>query len=522
MLPAVVVFSHRDRRLALLEPCRLGVGPHASAPLAAWEAEPILARALTLGGLEHSIRAAYERSASAPAREPGRSELLGWLTQQLRRRRLLLVDLNANHAGATSSAADPADPLLREVDAELTALQRSDLSHRGHLYRIMRAGGRELRNRASFEVLQEREARALMTEMAEDAAQPTDQRAHLARLLALSARNEPSFRTSSLLLLRQPRHYTKPEAQAAPVTPSQLRQQAHFIEIEVVDASEQPVPQVALELVLADGTSRRLSTNDDGIARASPVPVGNTIVRVVDRDGSEWKAPGAKRSSKSGPSRTHLVKQGQCLSRIAASYGFRDWRVVWQFDENAALRKKRKNPNVLYPGDQLAIPGMAIHEIERATDASHRIQMKAVEATTELAITLADDEGAPLSGPYELRWGSDPEPKLTGQLDGSGGLKQEVPIHVQKIELLLPERFEVYLLSPSRLDPTEDESGAFVPSGVAARLCGLHYLYEAENVSAEDLRHALIAFQREEMGQEAPSGEIDSATCSKLEELYGA
>jgi hypothetical protein len=52
----------------------------------------------------------------------------------------------------------------------------------------------------------------------------------------------------------------------------------------------------------------------------------------------------------------HVVKQGEHLSHIAAIYGFTDYRAIWSFGENAELKKKRKDPHVLAPGDIVSIP----------------------------------------------------------------------------------------------------------------------------------------------------------------------
>ena len=52
----------------------------------------------------------------------------------------------------------------------------------------------------------------------------------------------------------------------------------------------------------------------------------------------------------------HTVKQGECLSSIAAKYGFGDWKALYDHPSNAALKKKRPNPHVLFPGDVVSIP----------------------------------------------------------------------------------------------------------------------------------------------------------------------
>jgi len=47
--------------------------------------------------------------------------------------------------------------------------------------------------------------------------------------------------------------------------------------------------------------------------------------------------------------RPYFVKQGDYLESIADCYGF-DPEEVWADKKNEKLRKKRKNPNILYPG----------------------------------------------------------------------------------------------------------------------------------------------------------------------------
>jgi hypothetical protein len=47
----------------------------------------------------------------------------------------------------------------------------------------------------------------------------------------------------------------------------------------------------------------------------------------------------------------HSVVQGEYLSKIARSYGFADYKTIWDAAENKHLKAQRKNPNILYPGD---------------------------------------------------------------------------------------------------------------------------------------------------------------------------
>jgi hypothetical protein len=52
----------------------------------------------------------------------------------------------------------------------------------------------------------------------------------------------------------------------------------------------------------------------------------------------------------------HVVVEGENLSTIAAAEGFRDFRKLYDAPENAELRKKRPNPNLIRPGDEVVIP----------------------------------------------------------------------------------------------------------------------------------------------------------------------
>ena len=52
----------------------------------------------------------------------------------------------------------------------------------------------------------------------------------------------------------------------------------------------------------------------------------------------------------------HKVKSGESLSAIAKQYKVKDWRTIWEADENQALVKKRKKPEKIQVGDELVIP----------------------------------------------------------------------------------------------------------------------------------------------------------------------
>ena len=56
----------------------------------------------------------------------------------------------------------------------------------------------------------------------------------------------------------------------------------------------------------------------------------------------------------------HIVEPGDCMASIGEQYGFH-WETLWDLAENADLKKNRKNPNVLFEGDEVTIPDKRLH-----------------------------------------------------------------------------------------------------------------------------------------------------------------
>ena len=75
----------------------------------------------------------------------------------------------------------------------------------------------------------------------------------------------------------------------------------------------------------------------------------------------------------------HVVKPGECFTRIAERYGFSDYKALYDHPDNADLKKKRPNPNVLHPGDRIVVPDKEEKIIEGlATGKIHRFKWKLV------------------------------------------------------------------------------------------------------------------------------------------------
>jgi hypothetical protein len=55
-------------------------------------------------------------------------------------------------------------------------------------------------------------------------------------------------------------------------------------------------------------------------------------------------------------SMSYVVRTGDTLTSIAKKFKLKSWQELYNFSENAAFRRKRPNPNLIFTGDQLFIP----------------------------------------------------------------------------------------------------------------------------------------------------------------------
>ena len=71
---------------------------------------------------------------------------------------------------------------------------------------------------------------------------------------------------------------------------------------------------------------------------------------------ADKRPPGPPSEPGTGPY-IHVVQSGEWLDGIAKSYGFESWRDLYYADDNAGYRANHPDPDVLYPGDEIVIPG---------------------------------------------------------------------------------------------------------------------------------------------------------------------
>ena len=199
---------------------------------------------------------------------------------------------------------------------------------------------------------------------------------------------------------------------------------------------------------------------------------------------------------------TYTVVQGDCLSSIAERFGFFPVD-LWNLSENAELKQKRKDPNVLYPGDSVFVPELRPKEASCGTDQRHTFRKKGVPA--KLKLRLMDDDQPRATIPYQLeidgQW-------LSGTTDRDGYLEHPIPPSARRGKLLAGEgpTKDVYELQFGTLDPIETEEG------VRGRLTNLGY-------AGANLSEALKAFQQR--AGLPVTGEIDNAMRTRLQKEFG-
>jgi N-acetylmuramoyl-L-alanine amidase len=213
--------------------------------------------------------------------------------------------------------------------------------------------------------------------------------------------------------------------------------------------------------------------------------------------------------------KVHVVRQGECLSSIARQYGFKDALVLYDDPSNAELKKRRPNPNVIMPGDLVAIPLQRVREGNYATGNWHDVDVE-VEPL-RLKVRLRDISGKALANQsYHLTVDGE---ERDGTTDGDGLVDEPVTVDagiaVLKTTVTNGEETQelTFQLTLGALDPTSEVTG------VQRRLANLQfYSGTIDGIWGPKTRSALTAFQQS-AGLE-PSGEPDDATLRSLEQEH--
>jgi N-acetylmuramoyl-L-alanine amidase len=209
----------------------------------------------------------------------------------------------------------------------------------------------------------------------------------------------------------------------------------------------------------------------------------------------------------------HTVRPGDCLTSIASRYGVPDAQTLYDEPANQALKTKRPNPNLLYPGDAVTIPDRPGKVYRFATGAKHRIVIKRSKRTVRIALRPGED--APFASvPYRLVGDGF---EVEDQTTFDGMVVQEVPAELNELTLVVGRaRIE---LRVGHLNPMRDVPDAGV-SGAQARLANLGFAPgRIDGALGPRTEHAIRAFQRSKGLDE--TGRVDDALIDALTSAHG-
>ena len=177
----------------------------------------------------------------------------------------------------------------------------------------------------------------------------------------------------------------------------------------------------------------------------------------------------------------YKVKQGDCISSIAYEHGFFA-DTIWNLPENAELKKKRDDPNVLMPGDAVFIPDKRLKEVSEPTNQLHKFRCKNTPKKFRVQLLRLQQPIADMK--YEIDIDGR---KTDGKTDGDGWLTETVLPNAKKAVITLEEG-QTYELRLGFLDPVDEISG------VQGRLRTLGYYQAGVNNRLDEQTVAAIQY----------------------------
>ena len=197
---------------------------------------------------------------------------------------------------------------------------------------------------------------------------------------------------------------------------------------------------------------------------------------------------------------------GETTSSLAKKKGF-FWKTIWEHPENADLRAKRSDPNVLFETDDIFLPDRETKKVSKGTEAEHVFRRKGEPSKIKMQLLKLGEPRANEAYVFDC------DGKQTnGTTDADGKLEHFIPGDAKSGKLIFKGGKEIHHLKLGSLDPLD------LISGVQQRLNNLGYNCGGEmGKFGEKTRDALKKFQADNKLTE--SGEPDAATKAKLLEL---
>jgi hypothetical protein len=208
----------------------------------------------------------------------------------------------------------------------------------------------------------------------------------------------------------------------------------------------------------------------------------------------------------------YVVQPGECLSSIAFEHGhFPD--TILNDPDNSDIKKIRKNPNILLPGDRLTIPAIRPKEESREVDQRHKFRRKGVPEMFRMRLLDAHDKPR-ANLPYVL---TVDKASFSAATNAQGELSHPIPPNARKGKLVVGvgDDVEEIAIELGYLDPLDSVSG------VQARLTNLGIeCGPVDGIFGPRTRAGVERFQKQ-CKLEA-TGELDKRTLEELEKAHGS
>ncbi|HPM25410.1 MAG TPA: peptidoglycan-binding domain-containing protein, partial [Phycisphaerae bacterium] len=324
--------------------------------------------------------------------------------------------------------------------------------------------------------------------------------------------------------------WSEPEERAPGPSSEKVDTGTHWVSIELVDEADRPVvgEPVIVRLPQGERTQEVRSSLDargtlriEGLKRA-----GACSIRFPALDLAAWqrwtgKAPppaaGASTSpppAEEGPvpagsttarGEWRTVRQGECLSSIAADTGL-FWDTLWNHPANAELKRRRGDPNILFPGDAVFVPERRPKEETGNTDQHHKFMRRGEPHWLDVKLLRNGEPRA--NEPYTLEAGGE---QRTGTTDAQGRIHEPLRGNARRATLTVGS--DVYRFVLGGVDPLNKISG------VQQRLNNLGFACGPADGQLGPRTLAALNLFRQHVGL-PPSQELDDATRAKLNEVH--
>jgi N-acetylmuramoyl-L-alanine amidase len=202
-----------------------------------------------------------------------------------------------------------------------------------------------------------------------------------------------------------------------------------------------------------------------------------------------------------------VAVSGDSIPSIAHDSGH-FWETIWNHGGNASLKAKRKNPNILAPGDEVTVPAVRLKDFSCAADTRHSFKRKGIPAKLKMQLFLLGEPRR--NEDYTLILDDE---IIRGATDADGNLEHYIKPNSKGGVLKLNGGKEEYPVRVGHLNPID------TVSGVKQRLNNLgFYCGDESDDETGEYKQAIVQFQGENKLKQ--TGELDNATRGKIESLH--